>query len=100
MSLLTRITVLFLRLPIVFWQWVIAPVLGPNCRYSPSCSHYAAEALEVHGPLRGSWMAAKRILSCNPWGGAGYDPVPPACNHDHSNQCVHDHRVPVSRPGT
>ncbi len=98
MSSFSRTLVLALRAPILFWQWVIAPVLGPNCRYTPSCSHYAAEALEVHGPLRGTWLAAKRILSCNPWGGAGFDPVPPICNHVHSNHS--ENGVPVSRSGT
>ncbi len=83
MSPLARAAVAVLRLPILFWQWVLSPVLGPNCRYTPSCSHYAAEALQVHGPLRGTWLAIRRILSCNPWGGAGYDPVPPARHDTH-----------------
>lgn len=100
MSLFSRTLVLVLRLPILFWQWVIAPVLGPNCRYTPSCSQYAAEALAAHGPWRGSWLATRRIISCNPWGGTGYDPVPRACIHDHSKHIEHDHGMPVSRSGT
>ena len=58
------------------YQLLLAPVLPPSCRYYPSCSHYAAEAVETHGPVRGSILAARRILRCNPWGGSGYDPVP------------------------
>ncbi len=64
-------------LPIRFYQLAISPVLGANkCRYQPTCSHYAIEAIEKWGILQGTWMAIKRILSCHPWGGHGYDPVP------------------------
>jgi len=58
------------------YSLAISPWLGMNCRYQPTCSNYAIEALQVHGVLRGSWLAAKRIGSCHPWGGSGYDPVP------------------------
>jgi putative membrane protein insertion efficiency factor len=54
----------------------LSPWLGMNCRYQPTCSSYAIEALQVHGVLKGSWLAAKRIGRCNPWGRSGYDPVP------------------------
>jgi uncharacterized protein len=60
------------------YQLLISPLLPPSCRYEPSCSHYAAEAIAVHGSLRGSWLALCRLLRCHPWGGSGYDPVPPA----------------------
>ncbi len=58
--------------------WQIGPsrVLPPSCRYSPSCSQYAIEALERNGAIKGGWLAAKRLLRCHPWGGHGYDPVP------------------------
>ncbi len=59
------------------YQWTIRPVLGPACRFHPGCSDYAIEALARHGALRGSALAAKRILRCNPWNEGGYDPVPP-----------------------
>jgi putative membrane protein insertion efficiency factor len=68
---------ILLRVLIRAYQWMIAPVLGANCRFAPSCSEYAHEALGIHGPIRGSWLALCRILRCHPWGGAGYDPVPP-----------------------
>lgn len=58
------------------YQRVISPWLGPKCRYTPTCSHYAVEALKKHGPLKGLWLAIKRIARCHPWGGSGYDPVP------------------------
>jgi putative membrane protein insertion efficiency factor len=58
------------------YQWTIRPLIGANCRFHPSCSEYAVEALAVHGALRGSALAARRILRCNPWTEGGYDPVP------------------------
>ena len=58
------------------YQVAIAPVLGPACRFEPSCSRYAAEAVERHGALRGSWLAARRLGRCHPFGGYGPDPVP------------------------
>jgi len=81
MKRVSHFLVLLLKGLILVWQWGLAPVLGANCRYEPSCSRYAAEALSQHGPLRGGWLAARRILSCNPWGGAGFDPVP-GTSHD------------------
>ncbi|MGB1204056.1 MAG: membrane protein insertion efficiency factor YidD [Chitinophagales bacterium] len=59
-----------------FYQLVISPFLPPTCRYTPTCSQYALEALRKHGVFRGGFLAAKRILSCHPWGGHGHDPVP------------------------
>lgn len=80
---------LLLRAAIRIYQWVLAPVLGANCRYEPSCSHYAYEALGVHGPLIGSWLALRRLLRCHPWGGFGYDPVPPASISTTSADATH-----------
>ncbi len=59
------------------YQKFISPFTPNTCRYSPTCSHYTVEALEKHGLLKGGWLSLKRIASCNPWGGSGYDPVPP-----------------------
>jgi putative membrane protein insertion efficiency factor len=65
-----------LIVPIRVYQATLSRILPPSCRFSPSCSHYAVEALARHGPIRGSWLALRRIGRCHPWGGAGYDPVP------------------------
>lgn len=59
-----------------FYRYVISPHTQRSCRYTPSCSEYAIESLQVHGPFKGGYLAIKRILRCNPWGGHGYDPVP------------------------
>ncbi|WP_207491973.1 membrane protein insertion efficiency factor YidD [Aridibaculum aurantiacum] len=59
-----------------FYQVVISPWLGPKCRYTPTCSHYAIEALQKYGVFKGSWLTIKRIGRCHPWGGHGHDPVP------------------------
>lgn len=58
------------------YQLLLSPVLGPSCRYLPSCSAYAIDAVRIHGALRGGWLAGGRILRCHPWGGHGLDPVP------------------------
>ena len=65
-----------LVIPIKLYQVLISPILGPNCRYQPTCSQYSIEALNKHGPFKGAWLAIKRISSCHPWGGSGHDPVP------------------------
>jgi putative membrane protein insertion efficiency factor len=65
-----------LILPIKFYQLCISPIKPNSCRYTPTCSEYAIQALKKHGPIKGLYLATKRILSCNPWGGSGYDPVP------------------------
>ncbi len=59
-----------------FYQYVISPYFPASCRYTPTCSAYGIEALKKHGPFKGGWLTIKRIASCNPWGGSGYDPVP------------------------
>jgi uncharacterized protein len=81
------IQVLLLAL-IQFYRRLISPLLPPMCRFQPTCSAYALEAIRGHGAIAGSWLALKRIARCHPWGGSGYDPVPPPCdghNHHDSN---------------
>lgn len=65
-----------LRFLLRFYQLAISPLLGPRCRFYPSCSHYALEALEVHGAAKGSLLTVKRLCRCHPWHDGGYDPVP------------------------
>ena len=65
-----------LILPIRFYQKYISPLTPATCRFTPTCSHYAIEAIRKHGPFKGLALAIWRILRCNPWGGSGYDPVP------------------------
>ncbi|MBT3916105.1 MAG: membrane protein insertion efficiency factor YidD [Rhodospirillaceae bacterium] len=67
----------FFLLFIRAYQWLISPILPGSCRHLPTCSQYAVEAIDIHGPFRGFWLALKRVLRCNPWGSSGYDPVPP-----------------------
>lgn len=63
-------------LPILFYQYAISPLLPSSCRYTPTCSEYSKQAVLKHGLLKGGKLAIKRIGSCHPWGGSGYDPVP------------------------
>jgi putative membrane protein insertion efficiency factor len=78
---LRRVSVTLLLAPIQIYRWCISPMFPPACRFAPSCSEYAMDALTLHGPLKGSWLAARRILRCHPvrWlgGASGFDPVPP-----------------------
>ncbi len=66
-----------LRALVLGYRWTCAPLLGPRCRFLPSCSEYALEALARHGAVRGGWLTLIRLGRCHPWGGSGYDPVPP-----------------------
>lgn len=59
------------------YQYLLSPLLGPRCRYQPTCSEYAVQALREHGALRGGWLTVRRLSRCHPWGSSGYDPVPP-----------------------
>ena len=65
-----------LALPVRGYRLFLSPLLGQNCRFTPTCSAYALEALERHGALRGGWLAARRLARCHPWGGCGVDDVP------------------------
>jgi putative membrane protein insertion efficiency factor len=100
---ISRILSAIIRLTIRFYQRVLNPMLkvtcgpGAGCRFTPTCSHYFLEAVGRHGPFRGSWQGICRIFRCHPWGGSGYDPVPPARDSDswkHSCTCHGDSRHP------
>ena len=72
MKLISNLFIIIIR----FYQIAISPLLPKTCRYTPTCSHYSIDALKKHGLFKGGYYAIKRILSCNPWGGSGNDPVP------------------------
>ncbi len=76
MKYINKILVFILLLPIHFYKKVISPLTPPSCRFTPSCSTYALEALKKHGAFKGLYLSIRRILRCHPWGGSGYDPVP------------------------
>ena len=76
MSQILRLLSWLLVLPIRFYQLCISPMLGPSCRFTPTCSEYARQAIMKHGPFKGLYLAVRRLLRCHPWGGSGYDPVP------------------------
>lgn len=67
-----------------FYQVCISPLKPGVCRYQPTCSQYMIEAIQIHGPVKGVWLGIKRLLRCHPWGGFGYDPVPPKENRNKS----------------
>lgn len=73
---LSKLIVKLMLLPIIIYQNLISPYTPPSCRFTPSCSEYAKQALIKHGVIKGTALAIWRILRCNPWGGSGYDPVP------------------------
>ena len=75
-KILSSFVTWLLLIPVYIYRGAISPLFPPSCRYTPTCSRYAIEALKKHGPIKGSYLSAKRILSCNLWGGFGYDPVP------------------------
>jgi uncharacterized protein len=72
MSFLARILIKLVRA----YQYLLSPLIGSQCRFTPTCSHYAAEALQKHGAIKGSFFASGRLLRCHPWCDGGYDPVP------------------------
>ena len=69
------------QFPIQLYRWFLSPYLGRHCRFEPSCSSYALEAIEKHGVFGGYGLAARRVCRCHPWGKAGYDPVPEKASH-------------------
>ncbi len=74
--MIRRLLTALLLLPIYFYQRCISPLTPPSCRFTPTCSEYAVQALRKHGPLKGLYLTVRRLLRCHPWGGSGYDPVP------------------------
>jgi uncharacterized protein len=94
--MIARFLSTLIRWAILLYQRILSPMLrfaagpGAGCRYSPSCSNYFLQAVAVHGPFRGSWHGICRIFRCHPWGGSGYDPVPPPGRSGaHPHDCSH-----------
>lgn len=76
-----------LLIPVYIYKYAISPFTPASCRHYPTCSEYALQAVKIHGPFKGFWLATKRISRCHPWGTSGYDPVPPkegAKEHKHN----------------
>ncbi len=67
--------------PVYFYRYLISPMLGPRCRFEPTCSYYAEQAILSHGIIKGSYLTIKRLAKCHPWHPGGYDPVPEKKNH-------------------
>lgn len=83
------------------YQLLVSPMLGPSCRYEPTCSRYASEAIDRHGSLRGSWLALRRLVRCRPGVAGGYDPVPqlePVRQHDRIRQNDRESVEPAVEP--
>ena len=76
MKRIVQLPAKFLILLIRIYQVTLSPFIGKSCRYIPTCSNYGIEAIQKYGVFQGGWLTFKRVLSCNPWGGSGYDPVP------------------------
>ena len=97
MKPLAKLIAIFLRAAVRGYQLVISPLTVGSCRYHPTCSGYALDALEKHGPASGSWLALKRISRCHPWGGSGYDPVPEPRAHADICPAHSDKRILASK---
>ena len=76
LKLFKSIAILPLVAIVRFYQLFISPLTPPSCRFTPTCSQYALQALRKHGLVKGSWLTIKRLAKCHPWGGSGYDPIP------------------------
>lgn len=89
-KVLKRIPIVILVGAVRAYQLFISPLLGPRCRFHPSCSYYAIEALQTHGVFKGSWLALRRLGKCHPWHPGGYDPVPGGGDVPVGCQCDRD----------
>ena len=90
-----KILILIIRV----YQYLLSPLLGPSCRFYPSCSCYAQEALERHGVIKGSWLALRRLLRCHPWHPGGVDPVPEQDDRNNTHPQKHNHKCALKNNG-
>jgi putative membrane protein insertion efficiency factor len=81
------------------YQYLLSPLMGPSCRFYPSCSCYAQEALERHGVIKGSWLALRRLLRCHPWHPGGVDPVPDHNDLNNTHSQKHNHKCAIKNNG-
>lgn len=100
---ISRLLAHTLIIPVRFYQLCISPMFPGSCRFTPTCSQYAVEALRVHGPVKGLWLALRRLARCHPWGGSGYDPVPPPTGHNTTTHTpavidIHTHPHDILHP--
>ena len=79
---MTKLLSHILTIPIYAYRYLVSPMIAPRCKFQPTCSEYAVEALRIHGPIKGLYLAIRRLARCSPWADYAYDPVPP-CRHDH-----------------
>ncbi len=95
-SLLARCVLGLVR----FYRLVLSPLIPPRCRYSPTCSEYALEAVQLHGGLRGLWLAIRRVMRCHPFGGHGFDPVPGPSHRQDEKDTGPDKQLRDAQPGS
>ena len=91
MSFASNMAKALVKAPIVVYRYTLSAFIGRECRYLPTCSEYAIEAIDRHGAAKGAWLALRRIARCHPWGGSGYDPVPDSLGH-HAGKTGDDDR--------
>ena len=85
-EILIKVIGFVILIPVYIYKYAISPLTPASCRHYPTCSEYAVQAVKIHGPIKGFWMATKRISKCHPWGTHGYDPVPPKKSKAKGNQ--------------
>lgn len=93
MKIISKILAIVAKGVVTLYARLISPMLAPSCRFQPTCSSYALEAIEVHGGIKGVWLALRRIGRCHPWGGQGFDPVPDHNKEVKNNQCCSGHEA-------
>ena len=92
MSIASQVAKGVVKAPIILYRYTLSAFIGRECRFLPTCSEYAIEAIDRHGAVTGGWLALRRIARCHPWGGSGYDPVPDKPGQPAGPSCCSDDR--------